>query len=163
MVYCARRQPSRKDGLGIGTGFIYGVVADKDDPQGLKPRFFRALNGTAEAVPLRNPLPYPPKAICETGSSQDRGRCGANASRAGPGCDLGVYHATAAGQAAWHGFTEAILRETVEGLRTLDARPIGAKGHRSRSSRFRRRSIRRRRNGLRTRCCRERNWNACSG
>jgi len=39
------------------------------------------------------------------------------------GRDLGeisdVYHVTAAGQTSWHGFTEAILRESVERLKKL--------------------------------------------
>lgn len=36
---------------------------------------------------------------------------------ADPGKVSGVYHATAAGQTTWHGFTQAILEETVQRLR----------------------------------------------
>lgn len=35
------------------------------------------------------------------------------------GAISGVYHATASGQTSWHGFTEAILRESLERLKKL--------------------------------------------
>ena len=38
----------------------------------------------------------------------------------GPEALSGIYHATASGQTSWHGFTEAILRESLARLKKLD-------------------------------------------